>query len=604
MSYFLKGLNSAPDFKEKKDPVQLLAFSNRKSNANTLNDSSASSDASNNQELPTTLGLSRKVWYKEKTKRYDLSYDNQIESDSEYQDDHLNRTKSLKRSKSLDISLSNRIGGELSHSISEASALPLTNRQILNEKLKLLKHSIKSNTHNIKLFREYSEFPILNQLKNLKDNFKRYKQKHFGDNDSEINSSIDQNEEMENKRFEFSSLEPILSVLQGSTKYWIGKDYCNFILKDLREVQMPFKDLIDRSSMPRMPWHDVGGVVCGSAARDIARHFIQRWNYIKQKKVSKNNNYPILLPKNYQNFTIPSSIESKCSFCRVQVLRSLSSWSAGLSKTETSIHEAMKYLIQTSKHYIYVENQFFVSLLNDTTVYNKITECLYERIVRAAREKQNFKVYVFIPLIPGYEGEYGKSSGVLLHAITHYNNSSINGLIKKLSDASIEALNYLCFFSMRNWAELNGKLVTELIYVHSKLMLVDDRACIIGSANINDRSLMGNRDSEVALMIEDTKFVKGIMNKKECHVGKFCSSLRHRLFNEFLGEFACNSEQSYESSLVGTLPRRKSFRDQMSSESIDISDPCSDHFYKKIMLKYAAQNTRIYDLVKVLKIFK
>lgn len=31
-------------------------------------------------------------------------------------------------------------------------------------------------------------------------------------------------------------------------------------------------------------------------------------------------------------------------------------------------------------------------------------------------------------------------------------------------------------------------------------MIVDDARCIIGSANINDRSLNGNRDSEVALL--------------------------------------------------------------------------------------------------------
>mgnify|MGYP003877630065 CR=1 FL=1 len=30
-------------------------------------------------------------------------------------------------------------------------------------------------------------------------------------------------------------------------------------------------------------------------------------------------------------------------------------------------------------------------------------------------------------------------------------------------------------------------------------MIVDDRQVIIGSANINDRSMMGNRDSEVAV---------------------------------------------------------------------------------------------------------
>ena len=33
-------------------------------------------------------------------------------------------------------------------------------------------------------------------------------------------------------------------------------------------------------------------------------------------------------------------------------------------------------------------------------------------------------------------------------------------------------------------------------------MIVDDKRAIIGSANINDRSLSGNRDSELAIVIE------------------------------------------------------------------------------------------------------
>jgi len=32
-------------------------------------------------------------------------------------------------------------------------------------------------------------------------------------------------------------------------------------------------------------------------------------------------------------------------------------------------------------------------------------------------------------------------------------------------------------------------------------MIVDDKRCIIGSANINDRSLLGSRDSELACII-------------------------------------------------------------------------------------------------------
>lgn len=37
------------------------------------------------------------------------------------------------------------------------------------------------------------------------------------------------------------------------------------------------------------------------------------------------------------------------------------------------------------------------------------------------------------------------------------------------------------------------------VYVHSKVMIIDDSIALIGSANINDRSLLGSRDSEVSV---------------------------------------------------------------------------------------------------------
>jgi phospholipase D1/2 len=38
-----------------------------------------------------------------------------------------------------------------------------------------------------------------------------------------------------------------------------------------------------------------------------------------------------------------------------------------------------------------------------------------------------------------------------------------------------------------------------MIYVHSKLMVVDDEYVVVGSANINQRSLDGSRDSEICI---------------------------------------------------------------------------------------------------------
>ena len=45
----------------------------------------------------------------------------------------------------------------------------------------------------------------------------------------------------------------------------------------------------------------------------------------------------------------------------VQVLRSASEWSVGIKKKENSIYQAYIKLIRESQHYIYIENQFFVS---------------------------------------------------------------------------------------------------------------------------------------------------------------------------------------------------------------------------------------------------
>lgn len=45
---------------------------------------------------------------------------------------------------------------------------------------------------------------------------------------------------------------------------------------------------------------------------------------------------------------------------------------------------------------------------------------------------------------------------------------------------------------------------TEIVYVHSKLLIIDDTSILCGSANINDRSLKGTRDSEIAVLIEDS----------------------------------------------------------------------------------------------------
>ena len=53
---------------------------------------------------------------------------------------------------------------------------------------------------------------------------------------------------------------------------------------------------------------------------------------------------------------------------------------------------------------------------------------------------------------------------------------------------------------------------------------------IPGSANINDRSLLGKRDSELAVLIEDTEMEPSLMDGAEYQAGRFALSLRKHCF--------------------------------------------------------------------------
>ena len=51
----------------------------------------------------------------------------------------------------------------------------------------------------------------------------------------------------------------------------------------------------------------------------------------------------------------------------------------------------------------------------------------------------------------------------------------------------------------RGHAVVSPQTGRQMVYVHSKLMVCDDEYLMIGSANINHRSLGGDRDTEIAL---------------------------------------------------------------------------------------------------------
>ncbi|CAJ1064140.1 LOW QUALITY PROTEIN: phospholipase D1-like [Xyrichtys novacula] len=362
--------------------------------------------------------------------------------------------------------------------------------------------------------------------------------------------------------------------LTGNTKLWLGKDYSNFIRKDWVQLDRPFEDNIDRLQVPRMPWRDLSAAAHGKAARDVARHFIQRWNFTKIfKNKYKDDFYPYLLPKSNStadnpSYTVPGSTKAK-----VQVLRSADRWSTGTC--ENSILQAYIHTIENSEHYIYIENQFFISCADGKTVYNGIGDAIVNRILRAHRENKKYRVFVVVPLLPGFEGDISAGGGNAIQAILHFTYRTMcrgeHSILSRLSEVKDQWTEYISLCGLRTHSQLSQSLVTELIYVHSKTLICDDRCYIIGSANINDRSMLGNRDSEMAVFVEDEERVPSVMGGEDYQAGPLALALRKECFRVIVGA--------------------------SSDPSINIDDPISDEFFFLSWNAAAKQNAIIYDKV-------
>ncbi|MED6112614.1 Phospholipase D zeta 1 [Stylosanthes scabra] len=494
---------------------------------------------------------------------------------------------------------------------------------------------------------------------------------------------------------------------------WPGKDFYNPRESEPNSWEDTMKDELDRRNYPRMPWHDVHCALWGPPCRDIARHFVQRWNYAKRNKAPYEQAIPLLMPQhhmviphylgrstemeiennNADNHRVikredsfssssqeqdvplllthdesegdpklnglssfihhldkPTKVGSGLPFsfrkvkiealgqdtpmkdfvddlgymhygekksldrvppveqqntgpewwetqergdqgdfadesgqvgprvsCRCQVVRSVSQWSAGTSQTEESIHNAYCSLIEKAEYFIYIENQFFISgLSGDEMIRNRVLEALYRRIMLAYNENKSFRVIIVIPLLPGFQGGLDDSGAASVRAIMHWQYRTIcrgqNSILHNLYELLGSKIHdYISFFGLRSYGRLfdGGPVATSQVYVHSKIMIVDDRISLIGSANINDRSLLGSRDSEIGVVIEDRELIGSYMDGKPWKAGKFSLTLRLSLWAEHLG-----------------LPL---------GEVNQIMDPIIESSYKDIWMATAKTNTAIYQ---------
>ena len=136
----------------------------------------------------------------------------------------------------------------------------------------------------------------------------------------------------------------------------------------------------------------------------------------------------------------------------------------------------------------------------------------------------------------------------------------------------VDPAQYIDFFCLRSWGVMNDRVVHDQIYVHDKVLIVDDRVAIVGSANINDRSMLGERDTEMALRIEDTLHETISLGGGPFVVGKTVHDMRVRFMRQHTGAPTADvdnmtSVDTYEWQWRNIAASNASLYDQLDGEA-------------------------------------
>jgi len=278
---------------------------------------------------------------------------------------------------------------------------------------------------------------------------------------------------------------------------------------------------------PRQPWHDCHMMVEGEATSDILDNF--------QERIRKQSPESVDLLYNITPEEFDSHIYEEENSWNVQFFRCINSDSVSFESVpkkflkssrgfyyDDSIQTAYVHHIRRAKRFIYIENQFFYG----SSHYWKqpIPDCTHKipieialRIVKAIRLNEQFRVYVLIPIHPESD-----PTSTTTQQILSFQFQTMEMMYQKIAKAIKEAgtdadpTDYLSFFCLtkrehpnslpdglqdpikNKIAENARKSLSFMIYIHSKMAIFDDEYIIIGSANINMRSMDGNRDTEMA----------------------------------------------------------------------------------------------------------
>ena len=188
-------------------------------------------------------------------------------------------------------------------------------------------------------------------------------------------------------------------------------------------------------------------------------------------------------------------------------------------------------MIRNADNFLYIENQYFLGSAygwcekEDVNCHHTIPREITQKICDKIAFGQRFTAYILIPMFPE-----GDPTSAHIQAILYLQYKTMEMMYRRIGEALVSAgssthpTDWLLFLcpgkrepagphldrledAIESKAKIFRKSLRFPIYVHSKMMIVDDVYIIVGSANINERSLSGTRDTEIAVGCWQPNFV-------------------------------------------------------------------------------------------------
>jgi phospholipase D1/2 len=234
---------------------------------------------------------------------------------------------------------------------------------------------------------------------------------------------------------------------------------------------------------PRQPWRDIQCKITGKELlTQILENFHQRWAWGLGVDVSEHTEgCDAVDPVDGTG----SSINGSSSQTKWRGLICRSFQMSPHEPVDRSILFAMLQGIRSARNYIYIENQFFISANSDfATLWNPVARYIIERL----NQVSDLSLFIILPMLP----ETSSLRRLEVRALFSFQHSTLKSIRDQVKP---KQLGVFCVAS----ADKAEPHIRNMVHVHSNIMLVDDTLLIIGSANINDGSLEGTRDTEIAL---------------------------------------------------------------------------------------------------------